>query len=45
MSLPRRPKGEYRRAQHEGSPVSPVRPAEGANARESGPRAASKVHP
>jgi hypothetical protein len=26
MSLPGRPKGEYRSAQHEGTPVSPQRP-------------------
>ena len=30
MSPPGRPKGEYRRAQPEGTPMSPARPPEGA---------------
>ena len=31
MSPPGRPKGEYRSAKHEGSPVSAAGPSEGAN--------------
>jgi len=45
MSPPGRPKGEYRSAKHEGSPVSPVRPLPGAPSRSAGPAEGFRVHP
>jgi hypothetical protein len=43
MSPPGRPKGDYRRAQPEGTRVSPTRPSEGARPAQGGGREAPEV--
>jgi hypothetical protein len=44
MSPPGRPKGEYRSAKHEGTPVNPARPPEVAHSCLAGPAAGPRVH-